>query len=180
MTTHTLRQKPSFLGIADADLTSNAVIADARRRQRRRRVITGSTAAAVVIASTAFLAIYVFPLGHHSSARIVFGTPTPAQESQGLVHGEAIFRGTNPTCTRVNAHEFHCVLSSVPTGEISLGSYLGTKMGSVDSSKHVNGGCVATSADGMEWECYIGHAAVEHGILDQTVLGHYQPAPGHG
>lgn len=107
---------------------------------------------------------------------------TPKQEEQGLIDGSATFAGTNPTCTRVSADQFHCVLASVPT-DLTFGpggSYRDVKMPSVDSTKHIDGGCVGRSDDGLIWDCYIGQAAVQHGIVDAGFLGEYAPEPGHG
>jgi hypothetical protein len=56
----------------------------------------------------------------------------------------------------------------------------GTVEPTVDATKHVNGGCRAQNASGTEWECYIGQAAVQHGIIGQSFLGQYAPAPGVG
>lgn len=105
---------------------------------------------------------------------------TPAREEQGLPDGSALFIGTHPTCAQVTDEQFHCVLQSAPTVEYIEGSYLGTKMSSVDASKHVVGGCIAISDNGLIWDCYLGKAAVTHGILDAALLGQYQPDPSHG
>jgi len=105
---------------------------------------------------------------------------TPGQEEQGLSDRSAMFVGTHPTCAQVSDHQFHCVLQSAPTIEYIQGSYLGTKMTSVDTSKHIDGGCIGTSANGLNWDCYLGKAAVTHGILDAGLLGQYQPEPSHG
>lgn len=105
---------------------------------------------------------------------------TAAQEEQGLTEGHAMFIGTHPTCTPVSDQQFRCVLKSAPTLAYIEGSYLGAKMQSVDANKRIDGGCIATSADGLKWNCYLGQAAVTHGILDPSVLGQYQPEPGHG
>lgn len=59
-------------------------------------------------------------------------------------------------------------------------NWTGTVEPTVDATKHVNGGCRAQNASGTEWECYIGQAAVQHGIIGQGFLGQYAPAPGVG
>lgn len=105
---------------------------------------------------------------------------SPAQEEQGLPGGSAMFIGTHPTCTPVSDQQFRCVLQFAPTVEFIVGSYFGAKMQSVDTSNHVDGGCIATSDNGLAWDCYLGRAAVTHGILDQSLLGQYQPQPSHG
>jgi hypothetical protein len=103
-----------------------------------------------------------------------------AEENQGLPDGSAMFIGTHPTCTTVSNEQFHCVLQSEPTVEYIVGSYLDSKMLTVDATKHVDGGCVARSEDGLVWDCYLGQAAVDQGILDASLLGEYQPGPSHG
>jgi len=50
----------------------------------------------------------------------------------------------------------------------------------VDATKHVNGGCRALASDGLEWQCYLGQAAVDEQIISQGYLGQYAPEPGHG
>ena len=56
----------------------------------------------------------------------------------------------------------------------------GSLEATVDSSKHVNGGCRGLNSAGTEWECYIGEAAVEQGIISHAFLGQYAPVPGVG
>jgi hypothetical protein len=51
---------------------------------------------------------------------------------------------------------------------------------SVDSTNHVNGGCRALDATGMTWQCYIGEAAVEEGIISRQFLGERVRGPGVG
>jgi hypothetical protein len=80
----------------------------------------------------------------------------------------------------VSSVQFRCVLQSAPSVEYIVGSYLGAKMPSVDATKHIDGGCIATSADGLKWDCYLGQAAVAHNIIDGGLLGQYQPEPSHG
>ncbi|HEX4108609.1 MAG TPA: hypothetical protein VHX88_10775 [Solirubrobacteraceae bacterium] len=58
--------------------------------------------------------------------------------------------------------------------------WTGTLEPTVDASKHVNGGCRAQTAAGIEWECYIGDAAVAQKIIGQGFLGQYAPVPGVG
>jgi hypothetical protein len=105
---------------------------------------------------------------------------TPAQEEQKLPDGSAMFVGTHPTCTQASSVQFRCVLESAPSVEYIVGSYLGAKMPSVDATKHIDGGCIATSADGLQWDCYLGQAAVAHDIIDGSLLGQDQPEPSHG
>jgi hypothetical protein len=53
-------------------------------------------------------------------------------------------------------------------------------MPSVDSTKHIDGGCVGRSDDGLVWDCYLGQAAVRESIVSADFLGEYAPEPGHG
>ena len=71
-------------------------------------------------------------------------------------------------------------IAAPPTGLVVDGSYLGTKVASVDASHRIDGGCVATSADGRSWSCYLGASAVAHGIVDTSVLGTTRETPAHG
>lgn len=106
---------------------------------------------------------------------------TPAQEEQGLLNGAATFAGTHPICTQQETGHFRCVLASTPT-ELTFadgGSYLGVKMESLDSSKHVDGGCVSISAAGRVWDCYLGKEAVRRGIIGSAYLGQFVSEPPH-
>ena len=47
-----------------------------------------------------------------------------------------------------------------------------------DSTNHVNGGCRSLDRAGMTWQCYIGEAAVEEGIISQQFLGDRGPGVG--
>ena len=135
----------------------------------RRRMLAVAVAAVVMLAAVG-----------GGLAASGFFTSTPAQEEQGLPDGSATFIGTHPTCTQTTGQHFRCLLQSAPSVEYIDGSYLGAKMPSVDASKHINGGCIATTDDGLTWDCYLGDAAVNHGILDASLLGQYQPGPSHG
>jgi hypothetical protein len=156
-------------------------------RERLRRTIVATTRAMesghgrahrVLIVSAATLLLLLAVVGAGLGARQLL--KTTADEESGLPAGSALFIGTHPTCTAVNDHRFHCVLKSAPTVESIEGSYEGSKMLTVDATKHIDGGCIARSADGLDWDCYLGQAAVEHGILVHDLLGQYQPGPSHG
>jgi len=97
-----------------------------------------------------------------------------------LPAGTAVFIGTDPVCTVVEKDvEYHCVLARPPFHEWAQ-DWSNAKEETVDSTKHVNGGCVGLSSDGLEWECYLGQSAVDHGTIDQHFLGQYAPEPAHG
>lgn len=66
------------------------------------------------------------------------------------------------------------------TAGIGAGQFKGTVEPTADATHHVDGGCRATSADGSQWECYIGETAVRQGIIGQVFLGQYLPGPGVG
>jgi hypothetical protein len=135
-------------------------------RRRRRALVIGL---AVVV---------LLPVGVTLAATNLF--KTPAQEATGLLDADATFAGTKPQCTAAGAREFHCVISGTPTGLTIEGSYLGTKVASVDSAYRIDGGCVSTSSDGTTWNCYLGDAAVSHGIIDANLLGSLRESPAHG
>jgi len=44
----------------------------------------------------------------------------------------------------------------------------------------VNGGCRSLRSDGLEWQCYIGQAAVDQEIISQDFLGQLQMVPAAG
>jgi hypothetical protein len=99
--------------------------------------------------------------------------------SQSIPAGTRMLIGTEPLCTTVIQDvEYHCVLSRPPAPEVS--DFKGTVEPTVDSSRHVNGGCRSLTSDGLEWQCYIGKAAVEQRIIGEGFLGEYAPTPGVG
>jgi hypothetical protein len=106
-------------------------------------------------------------------------------EQQGMLNGYALFKGTHPSCQRLQDSSFTCRLDKPPTeisfygpdGERLPNAYLGVKAETVNSSRHVDGGCVSTSADGRAWHCYLGEEAVRQGILGPDYLGTYLPEP---
>ena len=98
--------------------------------------------------------------------------------ANSLPAGTAALIGTDPTCTVVKQDvEYHCVLTKPPFPEVQ--DWKGTKEPTVDATKHINGGCEGLTSDGLEWECWIGEAAVGK-VITSGVLGTYAPEPGHG
>jgi hypothetical protein len=166
------------LPAAQRDELRDAIVSsplEARNGARRpRRGLPRRRTLALVVACVVMLGA----VGGGIAARGLF--KSPAEEEQGLPDGSAMFIGTHPVCTRASDVQFHCVLQSTPTVEYIEGSYLGSKMLSVDATKHIDGGCIATSEDGLVWDCYLGQAAVDHDILAASLLGEYQPGPSHG
>lgn len=138
---------------------------DRNPRRARRPAIVAFVAAALLVPAAAFAS----------------GLLTSHDVEVGMPAGSAIFEGTDPTCTVVtDGVEYRCVLASSPTVEVQ-DSYRGTKELTVDlKDSTINGGCIGTTADGREWECYIGMAAVEHQILTADLLGQLSEGPGRG
>lgn len=113
---------------------------------------------------------------------IAFGASALISEEDvaaGLPAGTKALAGTDPTCTAVRPGvEYHCVLARPPAPEIS--DWRGTVEHTVDATRHVNGGCRSLRSDGLEWQCYLGDAAVEQKIIARDFLGEYAPSPGVG
>ena len=138
-----------------------------RRRFSRRRTIA-------LVAATALL------LGAAGAGIGASLLKSPAQESRGLLDASATFAGTSPQCVAVAPQHFRCTVDRTPPGLLVQGSWMGTKMATVNSERRVDGGCVAVSDDGRRWDCYLGDLAVKRGVADPTSLGQYVPEPAHG
>jgi hypothetical protein len=143
----------------------------ARRKPRRmpsRRVAFVATALAIVI-----------PAGAVAAAELLSNSDV----ANSLPAGTLSLVGTEPTCTTVTAGvEYHCTLAKDPStyGGPGDGHWMDTVEPTVDATKHVNGGCRAQSADGRDWECYIGEAAVTQKIISEGFLGQKSLGPGVG
>jgi hypothetical protein len=145
---------------ADAQLSATRP----RRLRLRKRVVVAAIALAIAVPG---IAIGAAALIH------------PDDVARSLPAGTLALAGTDPTCTVVEADvEYHCTLENAPRPDVS--DWTGTVEPSVDATKHVNGGCRSLRADGREWECYIGQAAVDQRIIGQDFLGEYAPSPGVG
>ncbi len=145
---------------AERDVTG----ARTQRRRRSRRLALAAVAVAVAIPGLAFAA-----------DRLIGG----ADVARSLPAGTHALAGTNPSCTAVVQDvEYHCVLERPPAPEVS--DWKGTVEPTVDATKHVNGGCRSLTSDGLEWQCYIGRAAVDQQIVGEGFLGEYAPSPGVG
>jgi hypothetical protein len=147
------------------DTLTQAARRDLRRAGsgRKRRVATLTVVACGGVAAIASAA------GVFSSNDVASGMPA----------GAAMFGGTHPICAGADSSgAFTCKLSSPPTVEV-LDDYTGTKeLLAIDAK--VAGGCIGQDARGLHWKCYIGEAAVTHGILAHDLLGQPQTSPGHG
>lgn len=146
------------------DLLIAATERDLRRRSRRsiRRIATAIAALAVLGAGTAAAA----------------GVLGPKQVAIGMPAGAAIFNQTDPRCVVLpDGTTFRCTLAVLPWHEVP--DFTGAKEDIVIDGK-VAGGCVGLDVDGRTWDCYIGQAAVDRGIITQDFLGKPVLAPGHG
>ena len=156
---------PELAGLGDA--LERAAAADLERAPRRRtgrRLAVAAAALAVAVPGIAYAA-----------DRLVSNDDVAASMPAGTL----ALAGTEPTCTVVRQDvEYHCVLSRPPAPELS--DWKGTVEPTVDRTKHVNGGCRSLSSDGLEWECYLGRAAVDQQIVGAGFLGEYAPTPGVG
>jgi hypothetical protein len=152
--------------------------------KRHRRLVLALATAATIIGAGAAIAAEVLK--------------TTAEEERGLLDGHTLFQGSDPTCAALTAASFHCTLAKPPTGmaiyenppgqskydpETStrvFDKFLGAKMQTVDSTLHIDGGCISSSADGRTWDCYLGEEAVRRNIIGPDLLGAYQPQPARG
>ena len=99
--------------------------------------------------------------------------------AKSMPAGTLSLAGTEPACTTVkDGVEYHCVLAKAPAPEVS--DWKGTVEPTVDTTKHVNGGCRSLNSAGTTWECYIGKAAVDQQIIGAGFLGEFAPSPGQG
>jgi hypothetical protein len=108
-------------------------------------------------------------------------------EEQGLLNGHLLFKGSHPSCRPLSDASFACTLDKEPSGMTFWedgkqlhNAYLGVTAATTDTSRHVDGGCRSTSADGRAWRCYLGQDAVRHDIIAAELLGQYLPEPPTG
>jgi hypothetical protein len=135
-----------------------------RLRRPSRRVGALAVALAVLIPGAAIAADHLI-----STQDVAASMPA----------GTLALAGTEPACTVVeDGVEYHCTLAKAPAPEVS--DWTNAAEPTVDASKHVNGGCRGLNADGTEWECYIGQAAVDQKLIGRGFLGAYAPSPGVG
>ena len=144
------------------DQLERAARRELRPPARRRRRIALAAVAAVVVLPGAAVAGY----------QLI----TPNEVATSIPAGTRWLEGTDPSCTVVVQDvEYRCTLAKPAGNEVP--DWTGTVMPTVDATKHVNGGCRARDAQGFEWDCYIGHRAVEQQIIAPGVLGEYSPTP---
>ncbi len=135
-------------------------------RPRRRLAMLVAVAAALVLVPTAVVA----------AGNLL----TPENVQTGMPGGSIVFDGTSPKCTVVKEGvEYSCVLAHAPTQEVHY-PYRNDKELLAGPDGTVAGGCLATSDDGLKWECYSGQAAVKAGILVESLLGQPLHGPSRG
>jgi hypothetical protein len=151
------------------------------RRQSRRRVFGIPRRAAIVVALT------MVAVG--AGAAVASGLlKSSADEQKGMLAANTLFTGSSPHCVAAGSDAFHCTLSTPPTGETFYKSdgqqafdlFKGIKAATTDSAGRFDGGCVATTSDGLVWDCYLGQAAVANGIISPELLGQISPGPAAG
>ena len=137
-----------------------------RRRPRRTGRLVAVTLAALALAGGVAFA----------ASRALVDEDTVAAS---LPAGTFSLIGTEPTCTVVREGvEYHCTLARPPAPEVE--DWTGTVEPTVDATQHVNGGCRALDAAGMEWRCYLGREAVRQRIIGAGFLGEPSAGPGRG
>jgi hypothetical protein len=149
-----------------------------RRAGRSTRAKVGMALAAAVLA---------VPAGAFAIGQLSPGQEVAEELAEGLPNGSTVMTGTEPTCTVLRRGiEYDCVLASLPNPEpkepeaIHIvpepvrgepGYWRGYVIVTVDSSRHVNGGCRAENPKGTRWRCFLGEAAVRHKLVVQRFLG---------
>jgi hypothetical protein len=147
-----------------------------RREVGRLRAFTRSRRRLAIAVAAVVVAVPGAALG----ANALLST---GQVATGLSHGTLALLGTHPRCTTVRAGvAYHCALSSAPTaqGGPAAGGWLRTVEPSVGPDHRIDGGCRALNADGTEWACYLGEAAVRQRIIGPDFLGQRSYGPGVG
>ena len=154
---------PELAGLGDAleCATAADLARTAPNRRGRKRLAVAAIALVIAVPGIAYAAGQLI-----SNDEVAASMPA----------GTLALAGTEPTCTVVRQDvEFHCVLAKAPAIEVTDAQgnpkWKGTVEPSVDASKHVNGGCRGLTNDGLEWQCYIGQAAVDQQIISQGFLG---------
>jgi hypothetical protein len=88
--------------------------------------------------------------------------PTPRQERLMQAHRDNLLLSFGFTPAQIKQDD---VAIADGTAGIPAGGFKGTVEPTIDATHHVDGGCRATSADGSQWECYIGQAAVQQKVI---------------
>jgi hypothetical protein len=122
-----------------------------RKRPRRasRRIVVSVVVAALAVPAAAIAAVKLI---------------TPAQVAQSLPAGEVLLEGTQPRCTALVAgSQYHCVLAKAPGAQ--PGGWAGANELTENSGGDVSGACISQDSSGTVWTCYVGQAAVDHGLV---------------
>jgi hypothetical protein len=166
--------------------------------RKRRRLLIGLGAAAVLIPATALAARGLLSTDDVAASlpagtlALVGTNPTcEVVVDQVEYHcvldrppGPDSFPGPDPEYRRIRRGD-RLYIQVDPDGfagraEPEPESWRGVGEPTVDSTSHVNGGCRGLDAAGMTWQCYIGEAAVEEGIISRQFLGERVRGPGVG
>jgi hypothetical protein len=166
MISDTDRDRLTTIGDTLQDAVAGAIARGARtRRSTRRRVVIVAVCAAAALPAAVMAADVLLP------GRTV---------ATYLPRGAAIWIDTDPTCTAVrDGLEYRCVLARAPF-HATTSPYRGAIENTVGDDQRINGACIGTSDDGLRWECYLGDAAVDAGIMERDVLGAAQTEPAAG
>lgn len=136
---------------------------DVRHPRRARKLVLGTVVLCAGLGATA----------------VATGVFSGDDVASGMPAGAALFGGTHPTCADADSSgAFDCTLSSKPTEEV-LDDYAGTKE-PLAIAHRVAGGCIGQDSAGLHWKCYLGGAAVTHGIVSRGFLGETVLGPGRG
>jgi hypothetical protein len=142
---------------------ARADLAHSRRRRFRRRA--AACAAAVVV---------IVP-----GAAVARSLLTTSDVAASMPAGTKFLVGSTPRCTVVREGvEYHCTVDHPVNTEVS--DLTGTVEPTVDKTRTVNGGCRSRDSKGLEWECYVGQAAVDQQIIGPDFLGQKSSGPGVG
>src|ERR1700737_289296 len=145
------------------------ITADLDRTKRTKRPLGRGAKGLVLLAAVTALLV--------PTAVVATSLLTPRDVAVGMPGGSYVFTGTNPTCVVVtDGVEYRYTLGHAPTVE-TVSNYLGAKQILEGPGKTIVGGCIGASSDGLHWQCYIGDAAVQHGILVKSFLGQPVTAP---
>jgi hypothetical protein len=102
---------------------------------------------------------------------------TPRQDRVYQAYKNKVLASFGFTPAQIQAHN-----EAIDAGAagIGAGQFKGIDEPTVDATHHINGGCRAINADGTQWDCYLGQAAVKQKIVGGGFLGTYVPGPGVG
>jgi hypothetical protein len=175
-------------------------IGDALHRAWREDHLRHAKGARLRPSRRVMLLLAVLAIATGAGAAIAAGVlKSASDEEQGILGGHRLFDGSDPECRALTATTFRCTLDLPPTGMTfyredpngatvyrgrsyspAFDMFLGMKVPTVDSTLHVDGGCVSISADGRIWNCFLGQSAVDHGVIGAGYLGDYSPDPPTG